>query len=349
MDENTKENREEKPIELSLEEKQALKNDFENLLKTMRGFGDCITRVQEKQKKMPGEGLDWNQLTADDEKELKESLDKYFLQSSLFLDESLAKVGEVDETSQSVSDYRHDVARVGAILQGANFVYWGDGDCSEDENGQAPLPLDPVLMRHLVRITRCFEGEIVPEEKDSIASVNLKDLLEDNLSLVKTGMIFEKMLGAKGRHLNLSFDCPENLHILGRESDLYRAVYNIVRNSEIFLDERVFSKGKEGKIDIRAKEEDGEIKVEIEDNALGIDTEAIWKSAVEKGIVKAEETMSKEQIVNLIFGRGVSGRESTGKGLAISKEKIEEAGGKIEVENHPGEGVKFIITLPRSQ
>lgn len=349
MGENTKENREENPKELSFEEKQALKNDFGNLLKTMKGFEDCLTKIQEKQKKMSGEGLDWDQLTADDEKEVKEPLDKYLLQLSLFLDESLAKAGEAEETSQSVSDYRHDVIRVGAILQGANFVYWGDGDFSEDENGQAPLPLDPVLLRHLVRITRCFEGEIMPEERDSISSINLKGFLEDNLLLIKTGMIFERMLGAAGCRLNLLFDCPENLSVLGRESDLYRAIYNIVRNSEIFLDERVLSKGKEGKIDIRAKEEDGIIKIEIEDNALGIDTEAIWKSAIEKGIVKAEEEMTEEQKVSLIFGRGVSGRKSTGKGLAISREKIEENGGKIRVENHPGVGVKFIITLPRNR
>jgi PAS domain S-box-containing protein len=39
-------------------------------------------------------------------------------------------------------------------------------------------------------------------------------------------------------------------------------------------------------------------------------------------------------------------REGTGLGLCIVKDALSRAGGRIHVENHPGQGVTFIITLP---
>jgi len=38
--------------------------------------------------------------------------------------------------------------------------------------------------------------------------------------------------------------------------------------------------------------------------------------------------------------------KGTGLGLSIAKDIIGKHGGKIELENMAGEGVKFIITLP---
>ncbi|MFW6290223.1 MAG: ATP-binding protein, partial [Mariniphaga sp.] len=44
--------------------------------------------------------------------------------------------------------------------------------------------------------------------------------------------------------------------------------------------------------------------------------------------------------------RGTSGEKGSGLGLILCKEFIERHGGEIRVESQPGEGSRFIFTIP---
>jgi two-component system chemotaxis sensor kinase CheA len=90
----------------------------------------------------------------------------------------------------------------------------------------------------------------------------------------------------------------------------------------------------------------------VEDDGFGLDTEAIRKKALQKGLVSEDSELMESEINNLIFSPGfstagvvtsVSGR---GVGLDVVKRSIEGMRGTVEVESHPGQGTVFTIRLP---
>ena len=116
-----------------------------------------------------------------------------------------------------------------------------------------------------------------------------------------------------------SEDLPK---IKGDYHQLKQAFFNLISNSyqamngqgTLFL--RAFSLSKNGS---------PYIKVEVEDTGYGIDPENLHN----------------------IFNPFYSTKESSlGLGLPIVHKIITSHQGKIEVDNHPGKGVNFIITLP---
>ncbi|MEK6546327.1 MAG: HAMP domain-containing sensor histidine kinase, partial [Nitrospinota bacterium] len=84
-----------------------------------------------------------------------------------------------------------------------------------------------------------------------------------------------------------------------------------------------------GEVRITTKKIDNKIEITFADTGLGISEDKV------SNIFKPFFTTKAE-------GKG------TGLGLSIAKDIIEKYGGKIELENKVGEGVKFIITLPVS-
>jgi two-component system chemotaxis sensor kinase CheA len=99
---------------------------------------------------------------------------------------------------------------------------------------------------------------------------------------------------------------------------------------------------------------DKKIEISVSDDGNGIDTGRIRCKLIDEmhmpESVVAE--MTEDKIVNHIFDSGfttssiittISGR---GLGMAIVRDKIEALGGSIHIDNHPGAGVAFILSLP---
>ncbi len=129
----------------------------------------------------------------------------------------------------------------------------------------------------------------------------------------------------------INFDQPEIPFYVNADRNTLAGVFqNFFTNSyDAFLDNRV-----EGdrfiNITIKPDEECNFVQVIYEDNAGGMPND----------------------ILNKIFDpffttKGVN--KGTGLGMAISKQVIEELGGKIEVETKVGEGTKFVISLKREE
>jgi two-component system chemotaxis sensor kinase CheA len=105
-------------------------------------------------------------------------------------------------------------------------------------------------------------------------------------------------------------------------------------------------------IELRAFHEGGNIHVEIRDDGRGLNRDAIWNKALEKGLVQPDERLSESEIFNLIFLPGfstakvvteVSGR---GVGMDVVKRNIEELRGYVQIQSTLGKGTKFKIILP---
>jgi two-component system chemotaxis sensor kinase CheA len=111
-------------------------------------------------------------------------------------------------------------------------------------------------------------------------------------------------------------------------------------------------KPRTGKITLKAYQKGGSICIEIQDDGRGLNRDAIFKKAVEKGILEPNAQVSDSEINHLIFAPGfstaaqvtdISGR---GVGMDVVKKNVEALRGRIEIHTKQGEGTTFIIHLP---
>jgi two-component system chemotaxis sensor kinase CheA len=111
-------------------------------------------------------------------------------------------------------------------------------------------------------------------------------------------------------------------------------------------------KTRTGTILLSATQESSQVVITIMDDGAGIDATRVYGKAVERGILKGDETLTDREAVQLIFSQGFSTRETVtdvsgrGMGLDVVLKSIERLNGLVEVETVPGVGTKFIIQLP---
>jgi two-component system chemotaxis sensor kinase CheA len=107
-----------------------------------------------------------------------------------------------------------------------------------------------------------------------------------------------------------------------------------------------------GVISLEAYHKGGNIVVEVSDDGGGLQQERILAKARERGLVGETETLTDEQVYDLIFMAGFSTADQAtdisgrGVGMDVVRRNIKELGGAIEVRSTAGRGSRFIITLP---
>ena len=132
---------------------------------------------------------------------------------------------------------------------------------------------------------------------------------------------------------------------------------HIIRNSighGIENPEERLKKGKErsGKVFLSAIHSGTHVLVQIKDDGAGLNKEAIYEKAIERGIIAADANLTDKEIFSLIFKPGfstakvitnVSGR---GVGMDVVQSAIESLRGSIEVESITNEGTTITLKLP---
>ena len=132
---------------------------------------------------------------------------------------------------------------------------------------------------------------------------------------------------------------------------------HLVRNSldhglEMPEDRLAAGKPEGGTITLEAFHRGGSIIIEVRDDGGGIDTRVIFAKAVEKGLIKADDVLSDQQIYQLLFHAGfstaaeitdISGR---GVGMDVVRSNITSLGGSIEITSKLGEGTCVSVSLP---
>jgi len=111
-------------------------------------------------------------------------------------------------------------------------------------------------------------------------------------------------------------------------------------------------KSEVGTITLAAYHQGGNVVIEINDDGGGIDRQAVFDKAVEKGLVDTSNTLNESQVFDLIFEPGfstakelsdISGR---GVGMDVVKKNIQSLGGRIQVQSEQGKGSQFKVYLP---
>nr|WP_247884605.1 chemotaxis protein CheA [Azospirillum sp. OGB3] len=115
--------------------------------------------------------------------------------------------------------------------------------------------------------------------------------------------------------------------------------------------ERV-GKPRAGTVHLSAQHRSGRIVIEITDDGRGINRPKVLSKAIEKGLVQPGAALSDEEIDNLIFLPGfstadqVSNLSGRGVGMDVVRRNITSLGGRIGVYSTPGEGSRFVLSLP---
>ena len=156
-----------------------------------------------------------------------------------------------------------------------------------------------------------------------------------------------------------------NLELYGTEIELDRGVLekmtapfeHLLRNAIVHgleSPEQRELKGKPpiGNIALTLRQEGNEVVFEFKDDGVGLDTVKLRQKGVEQGLLHADEAVSDEQAMLLIFETGlstaselteISGR---GVGMDVVLSEIKALGGRIEVSSESDKGACFTIYLP---
>jgi PAS domain S-box-containing protein len=127
---------------------------------------------------------------------------------------------------------------------------------------------------------------------------------------------------AREKNLVLEYRTQPDLQsIMANDQELKRAVGNIIENAIRFTEQ--------GRIDVRAYQQEGRLYCEVRDTGIGISTE------------------NQPLIFDRFFKVNRARTDgSSGLGLAVAKKIIEAHGGKINVKSELGQGSAFWIILP---
>lgn len=138
---------------------------------------------------------------------------------------------------------------------------------------------------------------------------------------------------------------------------LYDPLVHLIRNAADHgieppeTRERV-GKPPEGTLTLSARQDGGQIVIQIRDDGGGLDRDRILRRAIERGLLPRDARPSDREIDQLIFAPGfstaerVSNLSGRGVGMDVVLSTIRELGGRAEVTSYAGEGTQVELRVP---
>ncbi len=202
----------------------------------------------------------------------------------------------------------------------------------------------------------------VSEEVERLTSALRESSM--NLRMMPIRSTFEKF-----RRLvhDLARDLGKNveLTIEGADTELDKTVVeqlgdplmHLIRNSMDHGIEPAAERATSGKpptatIHLAARHAGAQVQVSVSDDGRGIDSEAVRRRAIERGLIAADAQLTEAQIFHLIFEPGFSTAQQVtdlsgrGVGMDVVRQKVESLRGAVEVASRRGEGTRVTLELP---
>ncbi|MDN5863443.1 MAG: response regulator, partial [Salinisphaera sp.] len=107
-----------------------------------------------------------------------------------------------------------------------------------------------------------------------------------------------------------------------------------------------------GRISLALAREGGEVVITLADDGRGIDTGAVRRKAIERGLIEADAALSDQDVQQFIFHAGFSTASQVtqlsgrGVGMDVVASEIKQLGGSVAIDSQPGQGTRFLIRLP---
>jgi CheY-like chemotaxis protein len=105
---------------------------------------------------------------------------------------------------------------------------------------------------------------------------------------------------------------------------------------------------------LSAAYEGNQVVITVRDDGAGIDPERVRKTAMSRGLIRPDQVLSDNDVVDLIFRPGFSTAEvlseesGRGVGLDVVRDSVSRLRGTLEVESMPGQGTAFTMKFPTS-
>jgi two-component system chemotaxis sensor kinase CheA len=208
------------------------------------------------------------------------------------------------------------------------------------------------------------------QETDALIQGALSRLQDSvmGLRVVPVELVF-KRFPRMVRDLALAQGKQIRLELIGQEVKIDKAMVesladpllHMVRNSADHGVEKPDERREAGKPDeavirIQAEQQGSRIMIRVIDDGKGIDPERVRRKAVDRGLVKEEESlqMSKEDILGFIFRPAFSTAdvvtETSGRGVGMDvvRTSVMRLGGTIHLDSEVGRGTTFTMQMPLS-
>jgi two-component system chemotaxis sensor kinase CheA len=213
---------------------------------------------------------------------------------------------------------------------------------------------------------------VIKQQNPELTSVTedierLTTELRDNtlgVRMIPIGSTFAKF---KRLVRDLSMELKKDIEIMtdGEETELDKTVMeklndplvHIIRNS---IDHGIESpeiraslkKQKTGIIHLSAYHSGANVFIEISDDGAGLDKNAIYNKAIDKGIITPETELTEKELFALILHPGFSTAQKVtnisgrGVGMDVVKKCIDSLRGTIEITSEKGMGTSITLKLP---
>ncbi|MCE9671923.1 response regulator [Myxococcus stipitatus] len=204
---------------------------------------------------------------------------------------------------------------------------------------------------------------------DSEETSDIVDALEEGLKAITTRPVRTILdpLQRMVRDLSRQLGKEARLSVVGSELSLDRrlleklqgALVHLLRNAvdhglEMPSERERAGKHHEGALTLRVEQQGNLLFLECSDDGAGVDLARVRKVAEARGVVTADEVAryNENQVRDLIFRPGFSTRadvtDTSGRGVGLDavRASVEAMQGRIEVNSTPGQGTRFVMTLP---
>ena len=186
--------------------------------------------------------------------------------------------------------------------------------------------------------------------------------------LVGVGVLLNKFPRVV-RDVATAEDKEVELTLGGQDVQIDRNVLQIITDALLHLVRNAVSHGLEtpaqrvaagkprvGQLSLSALTEREDVLIQVRDDGRGINTEAVRKKAIERGLVTAAQAAKLDEhgVWALLFEAGFSMAEKItdisgrGVGLDVVKLALDSLGGQLRVDSELGKGTTFTLVLPTS-
>ncbi len=184
------------------------------------------------------------------------------------------------------------------------------------------------------------------------------------LRMVSLKGTFQKMARA-ARDLSVRSGVPVDFTYSGEDTEIDRNVVEEIANPLVHMirnaidhgieppdERRARGKPERGRIHLRGYHQGGNVVIELEDDGRGIDPAKVLAKARTLGLVREDEELSREEVLQLIFREGFSTAEKItdisgrGVGMDVVRRTVESLRGRVEVHSEVGKGTRVVLRLP---